>query len=131
MITHEEQNSDWFAAIDYAYYHCGRTCNKPLRMMDLEELKAEFDAWYHEYGWEYHLLYYGWSGADGNSEYYHYDPWDQYCWEYTIREYHVPVGVYDTRRAVACDTVRVEIAHLQIIHCLINCKVRELHPNAR
>ncbi|MDD4028353.1 MAG: hypothetical protein PHI40_08240 [Caldisericia bacterium] len=124
-VSKDQLNTDWFSAVEHMYYHSARSCNKALRDLSLEELHTEFDLWYDHLGWKYHLENYGWAGKNGTSEYYHYDPWDQYCWEYTIREYLQPVEGYGYKRAVLCDTVRVEIATLQMIHWLINCRVRE------
>lgn len=129
MVSEDQMNSAWFQAIEQLYYHKSVSIDKPLRDLSIEELRVEFDTWYFQGGWKYHLRYYGWSGNNGTCEYYHYDPWDQYCWEYTIREYLQPVEGYGYRRAVKCDTVRVEIAALQLIHCLINCKTRKKLQN--
>ena len=130
-VSKDQIGSSWYSAIDFAYYEEARSLRKPLREMTIEELRNEFDLWYFELGWKFHLDEYGWAGYNGTIEYYHYDPWSQECWDYTVRKYQKPVGPYDNRRAIACDTVRVEIAMLQTIHCLINCKVRKNLPNAR
>lgn len=129
-VSKDQIGSPWSSAVIHAYYDEARSLRKPLREMTIEELRNEFDMWYFELGWEYHLDDYGWSGESGAVEYYRYDPWSQECWEYTVRKHHKQVGLYDTRRAIACDTVRVEIAMLQTIHCLINYKVRKNLPNA-
>jgi hypothetical protein len=124
-VSQDQLYTNWFSAVKSLYYQSSRSCNKALRDLTLEELRIEFDLWYDHLGWKYHLQDYGWAGANGTCEYYHYDPWDQYCWEYTIRKHLQPVEGYDYKRAVLCDTVRVEIATLQMIHWLINCRVRE------
>jgi hypothetical protein len=129
MVSKDQIGSAWFQAIEQLYYQKSASIDKPLRDLSIEELRIEFDEWYFHQGWKYHLRYYGWAGKMGTCEYYHYDPWDQYCWEYTIREYLQPVVGYGYRRAVKCDTVRVEIAALQLIHCLINCKTRKKLQN--
>jgi hypothetical protein len=120
-----DQDTEWFRSVTSWY--------EKMKNMSCEELKKEKDYWMGF--WEHHQKNWGWSNT-----YNHYNPWNQKEWELSVMknlqtiyewvarydpDLHiwVPVIKYGFDQAIQCNTVRVEVALLQTIDCLLRfCK---------